>query len=339
VASVVTLLLYAATSELDNFSLASDLLRLRRVYTPEFQRMELKNYTADDVQSYYTHTTNRDYRLLRKFVGEGHHTRLSTIFSDDSHFRTSYQSLVVYAECLSKPVQRVLEVGCGRGRCSLLLGQMLRTTSFVGVDNVELQISAARDAAYACAADNVSFEVCDATRLGKMRLHQEIEPFDMIFGVESLCHMDTETKAAAFMEQAASLLSPGGRLVIIDGFRSSTFDTCSDEQRMAMLLAESGFRINAMPAMQQWVLLAKKNGLRCVRNLTFTDEALPFWELGWRISRPLLLFPGLLRLVSMLSVECRETVSTLLSVSTVAHAMRNGAAAEYGYLVFERQNL
>ena len=101
------------------------------------------------------------------------------------------------------------------------------------------------------------------------------------------------------------------------------------------MLAESGFRISAMPSKALWKKLAAAHGFVLIRELDLTHEALPFWVLGWRMARVVLLFPALVRPVMGLSEACRETAANLMSVATTAHAMRDRAAAEYGMLVFE----
>ena len=231
--------------------------------------------------------------------------------------------------------RQVLEVGCGRGHCTIYLAATMPDASFIGVDLVERQIKAAESASALANLRNASFRVADASTLRATRTFAS-GSFDLIFGCEALCHMDSESTAAAFMAEAAALLRIGGRLVIVDGFRSATFDTCSAEQRTAMMLAESGFRISAMPSKALWKKLAAAQNFVLVRELDLSHEALPFWRLGWRVARVVLLVPHLIRFVMSVSVACRETAANLMSVATTAHAMRDRGAAEYGLLVFER---
>jgi hypothetical protein len=61
-----------------------------------------------------------------------------------------------------------------------------------------------------------------------------------------------------------------------------------------------------------------------------TADAIKYWEFGWRVGRAALVFPLILRFSQWLSPY---SISNWLSAITVAHAMRNGAAAEYGVLV------
>ena len=97
--------------------------------------------------------------------------------------------------------------------------------SFLGVDLVERQLEAAEATVASARLRNVSFRVGDATQLRSAQALLAAS-IDLIFGCEALCHMDSESTASAFMEQAAGLIRAGGRLVLVDGFRAATFDAC-----------------------------------------------------------------------------------------------------------------
>lgn len=333
---VVGISSYVTRSHLDQLSLAADLASLRRAFGQEFDKELEKQFTFERVRTYYYHTTDRDYKLLRLFCGEGQHTRLEMPSPIGHQGGCTRQPMLVYAEARAIDAKRVLEAGCGRGHGSIVLAATMPEASFVGVDLVARQIEAAAGAAASANLTNASFHVADATKLVASDFATP-GSFDLIFGIEALCHMDSDATASSFMAQATALLRVGGRLVIVDGFRSATFETCPPDQRVAMMLAESGFRIRAMPSKQLWKRLADSHGLVLVRDTDLSHEALPFWVLGWRVARVVLLFPALVRLVVHLSAACRETAANLMSVSTTAHAMRERGAAEYGVLVFERR--
>lgn len=224
--------------------------------------------------------------------------------------------------------RRVLEVGCGKGHCTLFLAGLCRDVQFEGVDIVQRHVDAARADALRGAHTNASFSLQDFLAL------DEQATYDCIFGCESLCHMDDAAKVQAFATKAQRVLRPGGRVVIVDGFRASTFDSCSPEQRQAMLLAESGFRINKMPSVQDWKEAFAPLGFRVATDTDYTDEVLPFWTTGWRVARGVMLFPWLVRLLCR-SSKRKETLSNLVAVMFTAHAMSSGAA-HYGMLVLER---
>ena len=113
--------------------------------------------------------------------------------------------IVVLAEAL--PPGRALDVGCGFGRAVIYLAE--RGWSAVGVDFVPQAIAEARRrAAVAGVADRASFHVASATDLAFLE-----PPFDLIIDVGCM-HSFTEEMLAAYRDEIARLLRPGGQYVL-----------------------------------------------------------------------------------------------------------------------------
>jgi len=298
----------------DDISLASDLESIRLAYDIDAVINAKALFTPAHVQSYYAETTDRDYALLDGLAGSGMHTRLQGM----------QQTAYVMHEIANTKAKKVLEIGSGKGHCSLWLANAIHDVHFTGVDLLQRHVQAANAAKGELR--NVAFVHGDAANIGE-------EHYDLIFGVESLCHLDTQLKMQQFIRRAAVKLSAGGRLIVIDGFRSATFHNASADQQLAMQLAEYGFRIQQMHSKSDWIDACAASGLSLVENLDLTAQALPFWVFGWRASRVLLRFP---RFVRWLTSVRPQTAANLLSVATTAHAMRDSGAAEYGVLVFTR---
>lgn len=287
----------------------------------------LQDPTPDDVTAYYAQTTDRDYRVLEWFVGPGMHSVLRLphpVHCDTGH---AIQPTYVLREIERIRGRDVLEVGSGRGYCTLFLAALLRDARFSGIDLVQRHVDVANAAVAAGNYPNAAFAQGDATDLpGRAR------SYDVIFGVESLCHLDEVDKMRAFLRGAAQLLRRTGRIVIVDGFRAAHYASAPRDQQLAMVLAERGFRVRRMPSKAEWIERAAEVGLRVLDNINLTHQALPFWTLGWRVSRAALRCPNLVRLAAASSPARAQTAASLLSVATTAHALRG--AAEYGVLVF-----
>jgi SAM-dependent methyltransferase len=296
----------------DDETLTGDLRLINALYNIEWI---LKNPPIDAVQ-YYEQTTDRDYALLEYIMGPGMHTRLG----NDNAKQFEY----VMREIQEVNATHVLEIGCGKGH-SRVLAQMMPSVQFTGIDMVKRHIDIAKSRAVA----NVEYFHADATKnlswLGEGK-------FQVIFGVESLCHMDSKEAREGFMRQVKTLLAPGGRLVIVDGFRSKNFADASPDQQMAMMLAERGFSIARMPSKADWIE-AGQGLVHFASTVDLTDDALQYWTLGWRVARFLLCFPLVLYYFSQKSLARKCSLMNVLSAATVAHAMRDSAAAEYGVLV------
>ena len=328
--AVVPLTMIAAASVVGAFraklddpvTLARDLEVIRSVYDYDvlFPR---NDFTLGDVLRYFHTTSDLEYWLLEKIVGPG----MRTLLTPPLPGRRSNARQCEFIMPLIRG--RVLEVGCGRGFCSMYLAGCFPPTRFVGVDVVDRHVEVASRMACDVGYPNVEFQQRDMLQSWE----DDDRCFGMIFGVESLCYMDTEGKRRLFMLRTAAKLEEMGRLVIIDGFRSDWFDTAPVDLQVAMCLAERGFRIRRIPSKSDWIRAAKASGLRLVCDQSLTAEALPFWTLGWRIARSILhTFPYFSRWL----VRARpETAANLLAVATTAYALRGGVA-EYGMLVFRK---
>ena len=301
-----------------------------------------ENFTSDDADAYYTRTTDVDYRALELCVGPGMHSKLRAPFPILSFGGHTRQTALVLMEVVAATERgekqildeipepqhtaaNVLEVGFGRGYCTMFLAGLMPQIHFHGVDRVQRHVQLGHHTREKGGYSNVELFLGDGTEF-LSAVSDTV--YDVIFGVESLCHLDTTSKLKSFLTNAARRLAyPGGRLVIVDGFRSANFASAPENRRTAMRLAECGFRIRRMPSKAEWVQEAKEVGLHLIRNIDLTAEALPFWTTGWRVARTIL------RLIPC--VRFFGVTDNLLSVTTTAHALCG--AAEYGALVFQRR--
>jgi tocopherol O-methyltransferase len=112
-----------------------------------------------------------------------------------------------------QPGERVLDAGCGVGGSSLWLATE-RSARVVGITLAARQVAMARShAARRGLTDRVHFDVADFTATPFPDAS-----FDIVWAVESLCHAP---RKAAFYQEAARLLRPGGRVVVADFIRAA----------------------------------------------------------------------------------------------------------------------
>ncbi|MBV8540234.1 MAG: methyltransferase domain-containing protein [Pseudonocardiales bacterium] len=112
-----------------------------------------------------------------------------------------------------QPGERVLDAGCGVGGSSLWLAAE-RGARVVGITLAARQAAMARShAARRGLTDRVHFDVADFTATPFPDAS-----FDIVWAVESLCHAP---RKAAFYQEAARLLRPGGRVVVADFVRAA----------------------------------------------------------------------------------------------------------------------
>jgi cyclopropane fatty-acyl-phospholipid synthase-like methyltransferase len=121
-----------------------------------------------------------------------------------------------------QPGERVLDAGCGVGGSSLWLAAE-RSARVVGITLAARQVAMAQShAARRGLTDRVHFEVADFTATPFPDTS-----FDIVWAVESLCHAP---RKAAFYQEAARLLRPGGRVVVADFIRAARPLDPTDEQ-------------------------------------------------------------------------------------------------------------
>ncbi len=105
--------------------------------------------------------------------------------------------------------ETLLDVGCGFGEAALILHRKYQVEQVVGVNVTGCQLEFARARARALRVQgNVRFCFGDATQLPF-----DDSTFDHVVALESAFHFDSRE---AFMEEAARVLKPGGRVTLAD---------------------------------------------------------------------------------------------------------------------------
>jgi len=107
---------------------------------------------------------------------------------------------------------KLLDCGCGVGGTSLYLAKKYPKVFFVGITNSRKQIKLARFFAKEREIKNADFMYGDY--LNTVFPDNE---FDGIFALESVCYAKNHQ---AFISEMHRILKPGGRLVIVDSFRT-----------------------------------------------------------------------------------------------------------------------
>jgi SAM-dependent methyltransferase len=122
------------------------------------------------------------------------------------------------------PPGRALDAGCGFGRAVVYLAQ--RGWSAVGVDFVPSAIAEARRRAAAAGVDERAvFHVASATDLAFLA-----PPFDLVIDVGCM-HSFTEEMLAAYRDEIARLLRPGGQYVLFAHLRDAAEPAGTDGPR------------------------------------------------------------------------------------------------------------
>ncbi|MEQ9367218.1 MAG: methyltransferase domain-containing protein, partial [Leptospirales bacterium] len=110
----------------------------------------------------------------------------------------------------------ILDAGCGVGAPARCAARRFPGAKITGISIVPWQIAQARRRALLEEDERIRDRVSFA-RMDYTRTEFPDSAFDRIYGIESVCHAPGLDKAA-FINEAARIIRPGGRLVIADGF-------------------------------------------------------------------------------------------------------------------------
>jgi SAM-dependent methyltransferase len=210
--------------------------------------------------------------------------------------------------------QRVLDLGCGVGTAALYLARR-RPVDVVGVSISPEQVRLAHRFAERAESlrGQVRFAVADFTALPS-----DLRGFDLAFAIEAFVHADP---AAAFFDQAARALKPGGALVIVDDVRAG------EHHAPALDDFRAGWHAPSVLSVPQVEALAADVGL----TLVASHDLSPMQRLGRPRDRLIHGLQPLLRRVRRHSMWAQS----LVGGHALQHCHRTGLL-EYRMLRFER---
>ncbi|MDP9352212.1 MAG: methyltransferase domain-containing protein [Chloroflexota bacterium] len=158
---------------------------------------------------------------------------------------------------------RVLELASGKGFNTLYLAKRNPEIQFTGIDLTPTYVATAQ--AEARGLPNLSFRVGDFH-------HLDLEPgaYGVAFAVESLCHATDLPRA---LSEAREVLSPGGRLIVIDAFRGNGFADLDPEMQTAARLVEASMAVEGARTLGDWLNVACNLGFE-VRGVEDLSQAI-----------------------------------------------------------------
>jgi len=111
--------------------------------------------------------------------------------------------------------ENILDVGCGDGKVTAEIAHAVPRGSVTGIDVSPQMLKFAKKTFPPSQIPNLKFQIMDARKLKSTRL------FDLIFSNAALHWVDDHEK---ILRGAASVLKPGGRLVVSCGGKSNAHD-------------------------------------------------------------------------------------------------------------------
>jgi SAM-dependent methyltransferase len=294
--------------------------RLRRLRARlDLSRLEGQGATPAAIRSYYERS-RLGYRLVHSEQGAMH----MALNPDGVFDRAGYEGQArLVAERLPAPTRDVLELACGNGYNLRLLAGSDPSRRLVGIDLVGAQVRRANRAlaglpgARAVVGDFQALPFADASQ-------------DAVFVVESLCHA---TDLALAFAQVARVLRPGGRFVVVDGWRTEAFDGLPAVVRDATVAIERAMAVSAGQSLTQWKRAASACGLRVAEELDLTAQIAPNLERLAAIAGRFLSRPRLARAAHVIAP--RPLIMNVVAAELMPLAVGAGAHT-YRLIVLER---
>ena len=217
--------------------------------------------------------------------------------------------------------KRVLELACGKGFNTHWLAPRNAHTEFCAIDWTPLHVQIASRKQ----RPNTVFAVGDYQRLAFAD-----SAFDLVFAIECLCYARNLGEVLA---EAYRVLSPGGRLVLTDGFRRPGFAGLEPAMEVAAQLVELSMNVEQFWEIGAFVQTAQSVGFHVQEQQDLSDAIQPNLRHLQRIAQLYLRWPTLARRVTRLLPPylVRHAVTGLLGAET----LRSQAQGYYA-LVLEK---
>lgn len=297
--------------------LARRMSRLGAVF--DLSRLEGRGRTPAAIRRYYERS-RLGYRFVHSEQG-AMHMALNPGGSFDPAGYAGQAQLV--HERLPAGARDVLELACGNGYNLALLAARNPGVRVLGIDLVAAQVRRARAALAELPDADARVGDFQALELGDSVL-------DCVYAVESLCHATDLPRA---LGEVARVLRPGGRLVVVDGWRTAEFDGMAPIVRRATVAIERAMAVAAGQSLPDWLRVADASGLRVVEELDLTAQIVPNLDRLAAIAQRFLARPRVVRLARAVLPDA------LLMNAVAAYLMPlvvQAGGHTYRLLVFER---
>jgi cyclopropane fatty-acyl-phospholipid synthase-like methyltransferase len=225
------------------------------------------------VRQYYGQTW-LDYRVLwmsRRNYFAGHQALWTS--STRTHAEGLLEETRLMADRVGmSPSDVVLDAGCGVGGPAVWLAEKYGV-SVHGITVVPAQVSRARRLAKRRRVDHL----CSFSERDYLDTGFPDDSFDVVWAQESVCHA---TDKKRFLLEAVRVLRPGGRLIVLDGFRHARPYLDDDEAVFREYM--NGWAIPDHPTGREFLSWAAEVGLT---DVTMEDLSFRVWRSIRRLHR------------------------------------------------------
>jgi len=254
------------------------LKRLRSIFDLAF--LEGRGRSAGDIRRYY-----RVSEIIFRIFHSGQGAMHMALNYDGQFDREGYNGQARLVEQHLDGAKNVLELACGKGFNARYLAERHPDVAFSAVDLLPTHLKRAR--ARTRHLPHLAFGVGDFHAL-----EFDDDRFDVVFVVEALCHA-TDMRTALL--QAARVLRPDGRMIVVDGWRVPAFEKCPHEVQTAARLVESAMAVGDPQRLDQWRDVAREAGFIVDSEADLTAAIMPNLQRLERIAGRFVKHPRLTR--------------------------------------------
>jgi cyclopropane fatty-acyl-phospholipid synthase-like methyltransferase len=247
--------------------------------------MSAMKINADDIVRYYD-TLELDYRYMWNLgrnvaMHFGYWDAATRSFTD----ALERENAVLAEIAQVSRADRVLDAGCGIGGSSIYLARRFgcRVT---GITISDKQVRTARRLARRGGVAHLT----GFARMDYQRTGFADASFDVVWAIESVCHAPDK---AAFAREMHRVLTPGGRLVVADGFAARERFDAAGQSLMRRWLR--GWCVEALATVEGFSRNLAGAGFADIRFMDATQNVLPSSQRLYTYSRPILWLAWVLR--------------------------------------------
>jgi arsenite methyltransferase len=240
--------------------LAGYLAQIGRVF--DIDVVLRKGIDTEQIIDYYTQS-EYGYRTFHLPEGSVHMAlNYDGVFDRDGYYE---QARTVDKHIRELGARQVLELGTGKGFNCVFLARRNPDVQFAGIDLTPLHISLAQRSSKHL--ENLDFKLGDF-----QNLDFEIQTFDLLFEVESICHA---TDMRLTLSEAYRVLKPGGRFIVFDGFRKVRLDDLLTELEVAAKLVEVSMAVREGWTIDDWLETARGVGFSLLKVEDCSNAIMP----------------------------------------------------------------
>ena len=154
----------------------------------------------------------------------------------------------------------ILDAGCGVGGTSIYLAEKYPNAHFIGINISKVQVEQGKKFIKDRKIKNVTILQED--------YHKTTFPgnyFNSVFAIESAGYSEDITE---FITEMQRVLKPGGKLIVLDGFRTEVPMNCFLQNIYKKFLYARGYQTLDLPRLKTYLKLLEKKGFK---KINYTD--------------------------------------------------------------------